>query len=63
MYLFDQCKKLIAMNMPMSLLKESNIFERVISIKYDVANDELNKFKEYKDAIDDFYNHLLETNA
>lgn len=63
MYLYDQCKKLVAMNMPMSLVKESNIFERVISIKYDVANDELGKFKDYKDAIDDFYNHLLETNA
>lgn len=63
MYLYDQCKKLIAMNMPMSLLKENNIFERVISIKYDVANDKLGKFKDYKNAIDDFYNHLLETNA
>ena len=63
MYLYEQCKKLIAMNMPMSLVKENNIFERIISIKYDVANDELSKFKDYKDAIDDFYNHLLETNA
>ena len=63
MYLYEQCKKLIAMNMPMSLLKESNIFEHIISIKYDIANDELDKFKDYKDEIDNFYNHLLETNA
>jgi V/A-type H+-transporting ATPase subunit A len=63
MYLYDKSKKLIAMNMPMSMLKESNIFERVISIKYDVANDELAKFDTYKQDIDAFYNKLMETNA
>ena len=63
LYLYEYSKKLISMSMPMSLLKESNIFEQLISIKYDVANDELYKFDEYKQKIDDFYNHIIETNA
>ena len=28
------------MGMPMSVLKESNIFDRIVSIKYDVPNDQ-----------------------
>lgn len=63
LYLYEKSKKLISMNMPMSLLKEDPIFDRIISIKYDVANDELDKFNDYKIAIDEFYNKLIETNA
>lgn len=63
LYLYDRCKKLIAMNMPMSLLREDNIFEKIISIKYDVANNELNKFDDYMKMIDEFYERLIKTNA
>jgi V/A-type H+-transporting ATPase subunit A len=63
LYLYEKAKKLIGMNMPMSILKESPIFDRLISIKYDVANDELDKFNDYKLAIDEFYNNLMKTNA
>jgi len=63
LYLYDKCKKLIAMNMPMSLLRESNIFEKIISIKYDIANNELEKFDEYFKMVDEFYDHFIATNA
>ncbi len=63
LYLYSKSKKLIALNMPMSLLREDNIFDNIISIKYDVANDELNKFDDYKRDIDEFYNGLIKTNA
>lgn len=63
LYLADRSKKLIEMDMPMSILKEEDIFEKVISIKYDVANDELDKFSEYKTMIDDFYQRIVEKNA
>jgi V/A-type H+-transporting ATPase subunit A len=49
--------------MPMSILKEEDIFEKIISIKYDVANDELNKFDDYKIMIDQFYNRIMSKNA
>lgn len=63
LYLYSKCKQLIDMNMPMSLLREEDIFEKVISIKYDIANDELNKFDEYIKLIDAFYNHIMEKNG
>ncbi len=63
LYLYEKCRKLVEMGMPMALLKEDQIFEKVIAIKYDVANKELYKFDEYHQSIDDFYQKLLETNA
>jgi V/A-type H+/Na+-transporting ATPase subunit A len=63
LYLYTKSKQLIAMNMPMSILKSENIFDKVISIKYDIANNELNKFEDYKTMIDDFYNHIMAKNA
>lgn len=63
LYLYDKCKKLVAMNMPMSLIREDHIFEKLVSIKYDVANKDLYKFDEYKSMIDEFYDRLIKTNA
>ncbi len=63
LYLYDKSKALITMGMPMSVLKSENIFEKVIAIKYDVPNDHLEMFDDYKKAIDDFYDRVLEKNA
>ncbi len=63
LYLYSKSKALITMGMPMSILKEDDIFERVIAIKYDVANNELEKFDDYKNDIDNFYNKVIEKNA
>ena len=63
LYLYDKAKSLIHMGMPMSVLKEDAIWDRVISIKYDVPNDELDRFDEYKQEIDRFYEVVIEKNA
>lgn len=63
LYLYEKCKTLIGMGMPMAMLRENQIFEKVISIKYDVANKELYKFEQYRQMIDKFYQSLIETNA
>ena len=63
LYLYDRAKALITMGMPMSVLKSENIFEKVIAIKYDVPNDRLEMFEDYRKAIDEFYDHVLEKNA
>ena len=44
LYLYKKSKALIAMGMPMSVLKEDKIFDKIISIKYDVPNDRLDMF-------------------
>ena len=63
LYLYEKSRALINRGMPVSVLKEDNIFERVIAIKYDVPNDHPEKFDEYRQAIDDFYDHVLQKNG
>ena len=63
LYLYDKSRSLINRGMPVSVLKEDNIFERIISIKYDVPNNELDRFDQYKQDIDTFYDKVLEKNG
>ena len=63
LYLYKQARALVTMGHPMSVLKAENIFERVISIKYDVPNDRLEMFAQYHRDIDAFYQRVLEKNA
>ncbi|MFR4350106.1 MAG: V-type ATP synthase subunit A [Roseburia sp.] len=63
LHLYDRCKALIDRNMPMALLRESEVFEKIIAIKYDVPNQELGRFEQYNEMIEEFYQHLMATNA
>ena len=63
LYLYKRSKTLVAMGMPISVLKEDNIFERVIAIKYDVPNDKPEMFGQYMADIDRFYENVLERNG
>ncbi len=63
LYLYKQARALVTMGHPMSVLKSEPIFERVISIKYDVPNDRLEMFAQYRRDIDTFYQNVLEKNA
>ena len=63
LYLYDKSRSLINRGMPVSVLKEDNIFERIISIKYDVPNNQLDKFEQYRKDIDAFYDKVLEKNG
>ena len=63
LYLYQKSKVLVSMGMPMSVLREDSIFDKVISIKYDVENNRLDKFDDYKKAIDKFYDDVIARNA
>ncbi len=63
LYLHTRAKVLISMGMPMSVLKQSTIFERIIAIKYEVENDAFHKFAGYKKEIDAFYDDVIARNA
>lgn len=63
LYLYKTSRKLVAMGMPMSVLKAEGIFDKVIAIKYDVPNDNLQMLDMYKLQIDEFYNRVIEKNA
>jgi V/A-type H+-transporting ATPase subunit A len=63
LYLYKKSRSLVSMGMPVSVLKEENIFDKIISIKYDVPNDHLEMFDDYMKMIDDFYDRVVERNA
>lgn len=63
LHLYSKARTLVTMGMPVSVLREENIFERIISIKYDVGNEEPEKFDQYMEDIDAFYNRVLEKNG
>ena len=63
LHLYRTARHLVAMGQPMSVLKAEGIFEKVIAIKYDVPNDNLQLLDLYKKDIDDFYNRVIEKNA
>ncbi len=60
LYLYEKSKQLISFGVPMSSLKESNIFDRVTTIKYDVPNDKEEKLADYYKDIDEFYRSVME---
>lgn len=63
LYLYEKASQIINIGIPVSVLKETNLFEKIISIKYDVANNELEKFNDYKHEIDDFYASIMAKHA
>ena len=63
LYLYKKSRRLVAMGMPMSVLKAEGIYEKVIAIKYDVPNDNLQLLDLYKRDIDEFYDRVVEKNA
>ncbi len=63
LYLYQKSKELVAMGMPMSVLKSEDIFEKIISIKYDVPNDHLEMLDDYRQQVDAFYDAVLKKNA
>jgi V/A-type H+-transporting ATPase subunit A len=63
LYLYQKSRSLISMGMPMSVLKEDPVYDKIISIKYDVPNHQLDLFDNYKKQIDQFYDSVIERNA
>ena len=62
LYLYTKSKELVEMGMPVSILRENNIFEKVIAIKYDVPNNRLDALDQYFKDIDAFYEDVLARN-
>ena len=63
LYLYQKSRALISMGMPMSVLREDHIFDKVIAMKYDIPNSKPEMFEEYKQMIDKFYDDVVERNA
>ncbi|MCZ0717030.1 V-type ATP synthase subunit A [Aerococcus kribbianus] len=63
LYLHHRAKTLVQWGMPMSYISKSDIFNKVINMKFDVANDDQAVFENYYQAIDAFYEKAMEENG
>ena len=52
LYLYKRSLEVVSMNKPMRLIIETGIFDKVIKMKYDVPNANLEIFDEYYTMID-----------
>lgn len=58
-YFYENAYKLISRSIPFSVLVDSGIFTKLSRIKYDIPNDDLDKFNTYYDEIDLFIKKQL----
>lgn len=59
LYLYDKCKALIAADIPVSIIRRDDIFEKVCNMKFDIGNEENEKFDDYLEQIERFYDRVL----
>ena len=52
LYFYDRAGELVAKSIPISRLRETNVSESLIRMKYDVPNDDLSAFDDYRELID-----------
>ena len=52
MYLFNQSKALVARGIPVRLISETGLFDKLVKMKYDIPNDRLDMFDGYYNDID-----------
>ena len=52
LHLYDKAKELVAQSVPISTILETGIFDLVVKMKYDIPNDKLEMFDQYKREID-----------
>jgi len=59
LYFHQKAKYLISDSMPISRIIKLPIFEKLIKMKYDIANDKLEIFSKYIQEIDESFSNLL----
>lgn len=58
-YLYQRGKEAIGLGIPISLVKEPELYAQVTRIKYTIKNDNLQDFGLLMKSIDDYYNPLI----
>lgn len=55
----NKCKQLIDASIPINRIKETGIFDVLVKMKYEIPNNNLEKFDEYESKIDDVFEKVL----
>lgn len=59
LFLYNKCLELLNTKIPISLIKETGVFEEIIKIKYTISNEEFDKFDVLKKKIKRELDRLL----
>ena len=62
LYLYETVKKLIVSSVPISQVKEIGLFEKLVKMKFDIPNDNLEKFEQYKIEINEQIENIKVSN-
>lgn len=57
-YLYERASAAVKRGAPISVVKDDNLFDKVLKIKYNIPNDRLEDFRTIEDEIKDFYDKL-----
>ena len=52
LYLYKQCQKIVAQQIPISQIKELGLFDKAVQLKYQIPNDDYSGFDAFKEEID-----------
>jgi len=63
LYLYDRSQTLISFGFPVSYLAQSDIFNKITNIKYNIPNDQLDMLDDYYEKIDAFYDKAMQENG
>lgn len=59
LYLYDACRQVIAASIPLTAITERGLFDKLVKIKYDIPNNRLDLFDEYKKEIQKTVSEVL----
>ena len=51
--LYDGARELIAKSIPLSQIRATGIFDKLIRMKYEIPNDDISQFDDYDAAVDE----------
>lgn len=60
-YLYEKCKASLALNIPISKIKNQELFDELIKMKYTIPNADLSGIDDIQGRIDAYYDQLNET--
>lgn len=52
LYLYKQCQKIVAQQIPISQIKALGLFDKAVQLKYQIPNDDYSGFDAFKEEID-----------
>ena len=51
LYLYDQCQKIVAQQIPISQITKLGLFDKAIQLKYEIPNDDFSGIDDFKQQI------------